>query len=95
MTRDDAAQLPTTIDGHQVAELWGCSYWSVLEQVRAGTCPVEPLRLGRKLRWPTALVLLSVGIHPTSEREEGGPKAVHPGSQPALLLREDGRDHGT
>ncbi|MDQ3641493.1 MAG: hypothetical protein M3450_08535 [Actinomycetota bacterium] len=62
MTREEAALLPTTIDGHQVAELWGCSYWSVLDQVKAGTCPVAPLRLGRKLRWPTAMVLASVGI---------------------------------
>lgn len=79
MTRDEAAQLPTTIDGHQVADLWGCSYWCVLEQVRSETCPVAPLRLGRKLRWPTAKVLASVGLaidEPVVPSSEAGPEPV-------------------
>lgn len=52
-----------TIDGHETARILGCSYWSLLEQVKAGTCPVEPLRLGRKLMWPTAKVLAAVGLN--------------------------------
>ncbi len=57
MRLSDLADLPATIDARQLADLFGCSYWSVLEQVKAGTCPVAPLRLGRKLRWSTAAVL--------------------------------------
>jgi hypothetical protein len=58
-----------TIDGHRTAEIFGCSYWSLLEQVKAETAPVMPLRLGRKYRWPTSAVLRAVGLE--SERDGG------------------------
>ncbi len=58
----DLADLPPTLDGHRTAEILGCSYWSLLEQVKAGVCPVEPIRLGRNLRWPTATVLRTIGL---------------------------------
>ena len=54
MRLGEVPNLPTVLDGRVTAELFGCSYWSLLEQVKAGTCPVAPLRLGRKLMWPTA-----------------------------------------
>ena len=54
--------LPPTLDGHQTAEIFGCSYWSLLEQVKTGTSPVEPIRLGRNLRWATVAVLRVVGV---------------------------------
>jgi hypothetical protein len=66
LTLGDLRDLPPTLDGHQVAEILGCSYWSLLEQVKAGTCPVEPLRLGRSLRWPTVAVLRLIGVDPTA-----------------------------
>ena len=56
--------FPATLNGHGVAEIWNCSYWTVLEMVKAGTCPVEPIRIGRCLRWPTVAVLRHVGIEP-------------------------------
>jgi hypothetical protein len=62
LTLDDLRDLPPTLDGRQVAEILGCSYWSLLEQVKFGRCPVEPLRLGRNLRWPTVAVLRVIGI---------------------------------
>ena len=58
----EVADLPTTLDGRQTAELLGCSYWSLLQQVKAGTCPVAPLRLGRALRWPTRAVLKALHL---------------------------------
>jgi hypothetical protein len=58
----DGTELPPTLDGHQVADLFGISYWSLLGQVRAGTCPVTPLRLGRKIKWSTASVLRALGL---------------------------------
>jgi len=64
LTLDDGGELPPTLDGHQVAELLGCSYWGLLEMVKRDECPVAPLRLGRKLRWPTALVLGVLGLGP-------------------------------
>lgn len=66
MKLSDIAALPPTLDGHQVAEMLGCSYWSLLEQVKAGKAPVEPIHLGRNLRWPTVAVLRVVGIDASS-----------------------------
>lgn len=61
MSLPNPAEQPT-MAATEVAEVWGCSAWAVYEMVRSQTCPVEPLRLGRKLRWPTARVLASVGL---------------------------------
>ena len=69
LTLADCQHLPPTLDGHQTAEILGCSYWMLLELVKAGRAPVEPLRLGRRLRWPTIAVLAVVGIQQT----RGGP----------------------
>jgi len=55
-------KLGLTMSAQEAAEVWGCSQWSIYQMVGAGTCPVEPLHLGRKLRWPTAEVLASVGL---------------------------------
>lgn len=63
-TLPDPATTPT-IDASTAASIFGCSVWSLYEQVKRGDCPVEPLRLGRKLRWPTARVLDAVGLHET------------------------------
>jgi predicted DNA-binding transcriptional regulator AlpA len=51
-----------TLNAKQVAELWGVSDWQVYETHKRGECPVEPLTIGRCLRWPTAKVLASVGL---------------------------------
>jgi hypothetical protein len=57
-----ATNLPPTLSGRQTAMILGCSYWSLLEQVKRGDCPVAPLRLGRRYRWPTQLVFAAVGL---------------------------------
>jgi hypothetical protein len=62
MKLGDLRDLAPTLNGHLTAEILGCSYWSLLEQVKAGTTPVEPIRLGRNLRWPTIAVLRAVGV---------------------------------
>ncbi|HLM96764.1 MAG TPA: hypothetical protein VK283_10645 [Acidimicrobiales bacterium] len=62
MTLGALNDLPPTINAKAVAELFGCSTWALYETVKAGSCPVEPLRVGRKLRWPTALVLRALGL---------------------------------
>lgn len=65
--------LPTVIDGHTTADALGVSYWHLLELVKRGEAPVEPLRLGRRLMWPTARVLALLGLD-----RDGGP-ALSPG----------------
>jgi predicted DNA-binding transcriptional regulator AlpA len=62
-TTQSAAVLGPTMTVPQVATVWHCSEWTIYEMVRKGTCPVEPLRLGRLLRFPTESVLASVGLH--------------------------------
>lgn len=74
----DVEDLPPTLNAHQVAEVWGCSEWAVYAMVKAGECPVMPLRLGRKLVWPTIGVLRSVGLAGDGEgpAAEAGPSEV-------------------
>lgn len=60
MNLPDAVASPT-LKAPQVADLWGVSVDTLYETVRAGTCPVQPLRIGRTLRWPTRSVLRSLG----------------------------------
>ena len=67
LTLENLRNLPATLDARQVADVWGCSPWAVYQMVRAGDVPVQPLRLGRKLRWPTSLVLRSVGLDSADE----------------------------
>lgn len=58
----DLSELPSVLDGRQLAEILDVSYWSVLEMVKAGTCPVEPIRVGRLIRFSTAAVLRALGV---------------------------------
>jgi len=55
-------KLPPTLGAREVAELWGVARWAVYEHATDGQLPVPPIRVGRALRWPTALVLASVGL---------------------------------
>lgn len=58
----DALELPPTLDTPQAAELLGIGADHLWKMAREGTAPVEPLRLGRKLRWPTARLFDLLGI---------------------------------
>jgi predicted DNA-binding transcriptional regulator AlpA len=60
--------LPATLSTEEAAGLFGCTVHTLWKLARAGTAPVEPLRLGRAVRWPTLAVLHSLGIDP-----EAGP----------------------
>lgn len=73
LTPADVGGLPATLGAEQTAELWGCSTWALYAMAKTQSCPVAPLRLGRKLRWPTALVLKSVGIDPDPQKASGAP----------------------
>ncbi len=67
MNIGDLADLPPTLSTEQAAEVYGCSVDHLWALVRSGDAPVIPLHLGRKLVWPTALVLRSIGLR--TERE--------------------------
>jgi predicted DNA-binding transcriptional regulator AlpA len=50
------------VDVDVVAAALGVSKWSVYDQVRAGTFPIEPIRLGRSIRFRVSDVCALVGI---------------------------------
>jgi predicted DNA-binding transcriptional regulator AlpA len=51
-----------TMNAAALAELLGYSTWTIYQSVKAGTCPVEPIRIGRRLVWSTAKVAELLGV---------------------------------
>ncbi len=64
ITGAEAASLPPSIGVAKVAELYGVGRWAIYENVANGTLPVQPIRVGRSLRFATASVLETLGIRP-------------------------------
>lgn len=58
----DALDLPAALDTKEAADLLGCSADLLWKLAREGDAPVEPVRLGRALRWPTARLLELLGL---------------------------------
>lgn len=62
-TRSKRPSLPSATYGlADLAGLVGCSYTTLNEQVRAGTCPFPVLRIGRQFRFPKAVVDRMLGL---------------------------------
>lgn len=61
-TSDEVALLPAVLSVDPVAGLLAASPWWVYESVKAGTCPVVPIRVGRRLKWRTSDVLALIGV---------------------------------
>ena len=53
-----------TISAKEFAELLSISTWTVYKAVRDGSCPVAPIRIGRRLVWSTAKVAKLLGVDP-------------------------------
>lgn len=53
---------PATYTADEVADLLGVSTWSLYESVRRGDPPFPPIRVGRRLVWPRALVDRALGL---------------------------------
>lgn len=68
------ASLPPTLSTEEAAPWFGTTADTLRELARRGEAPLQPLQLGRHLRWPTALVLASVGIEAVAipHNEESG-----------------------
>lgn len=45
-----------TYTADEVASLLGVSTWAIYKVVKDGECPVEPVRIGRRLVWPRSRV---------------------------------------
>ena len=68
----DVSALPPTLTSAQAADMLGCSTDHLWSLVRRGEAPIEPLHLGRSLRWSTAKLaaLLGVDLHQSVEVDE-------------------------
>lgn len=62
ITAADFAALPVTLNTGQAAEMLGVSRDHLWKLAREGRAPIEPLRLGATLRWPTALLADLLGL---------------------------------
>lgn len=58
----DLDSLPSALTSEQAAELLGMSRGALWAAARDGDAPVEPYRVGRALRWPTAPILALLGL---------------------------------
>lgn len=56
---------PATYSAEEVADLLGVSAWSIYASVKNGTCPVMPIKVGRRLVWPRATVDRLLGLGAT------------------------------
>lgn len=57
----DPRERPT-LSSSEAAGMFDVSTETLLRLARKGEAPVEPLRLGRALRWPTARILEALGL---------------------------------
>ena len=83
MKLSQVTELPTTLDTPQVAELFGVSAWSVYQGVKAGTFPVAPIHVGRRLVFPTIAVLRAIGMDVVLDQV---PQDRHPASGPPVSV---------
>ena len=65
--------MSSTLTAEELAAALGVSTWTVYEAVKRGDCPVEPIRIGRRLLWPRARVEQLLGPAPTPPEDGGGP----------------------
>jgi predicted DNA-binding transcriptional regulator AlpA len=63
----EVGTLPVVLTSEETAELLGVSVDHLWALAREGTAPVEPLRLGRSYRWPTARLLALLGLGPDAD----------------------------
>jgi hypothetical protein len=66
MALTDAPPIPATISTDRLAELIDCSPQLIYRRLAEAPdeLPVRPIRLGRRLRWPTQLVAQVLGLDP-------------------------------
>jgi hypothetical protein len=60
----DLTQLPPTLDLVDAARLLGIGRTLAYEMVREETWPTPVIRTGRKIRIPTAPLLMLLGVNP-------------------------------
>jgi predicted DNA-binding transcriptional regulator AlpA len=66
--------LPPTLNTEQASQLLGVCRGALWAAARDGDAPVEPIRVGRALRWPTRPILDLLGL----DTPESGESAARP-----------------
>jgi len=66
---DMLGDRPPTLSTEEAAGLLGVTPYVLYKQVKAGTAPIEPIRLGRLLKWPTKNLLDLLGLSPDVDLE--------------------------
>jgi predicted DNA-binding transcriptional regulator AlpA len=88
MSAIDPASLPPVLDVPTAGRLLGLGRSAAYDLILAGRWPTPVLRLGRRLRIPTAPLLALLGLDPGPLSQSGGMVA---GSSTAPAASEGGR----
>ena len=87
---NDVASLPPVIDVPTAGRLLGLGRSAAYDLILAGRWPTPVLRLGRRLRIPTAPLLALLGLSRSPLSQEGGIVAESPTAPAAFSeSRED------
>lgn len=90
MNTHDTASLPPVLDVPTAGRLLGLGRSAAYDLIIAGLWPTPVLRLGRRLRIPTAPLLALLGLDPVPVSHSGGMVPKSPTAPAALSeLRED------
>jgi predicted DNA-binding transcriptional regulator AlpA len=63
----EVESLPVVLTSGELARFLGVSEDHVWSMAREGTAPIQPLKLGRVYRWPTARLLTLLGLGPDAD----------------------------
>lgn len=75
---NDVASLPPVLDVPTAGRLLGLGRSAAYDLVLAGLWPTPVLRLGRRLRIPTAPLLALLGLDPVRPSQPGGIVSASP-----------------
>ena len=90
MNTHDTASLPPVVDVPTAGRLLGLGRSASYDLIVAGLWPTPVLRLGRRLRIPTAPLLALLGLDPVRQSQPGGIVSASPTAPAALSAsRED------
>lgn len=61
--------MPLTINVRQLARVLGVSDWAVYQSIKEDNCPVQPIRVGRRIVFSRAAVEQLLGADEVHELE--------------------------
>jgi predicted DNA-binding transcriptional regulator AlpA len=70
--------VPETLNAEEFAHRLGVSRWTIYQSVRGGICPIEPIRVGRRLLWSKVKVDVLLGVASSEALDPGDPDQILP-----------------